>query len=79
MHGVIHVHSIHFCHVINFEQKCNKTCDFCKNPAAAKELAESARLCQTGKKLLGSLVESSANLGKPDPSLYGGGKYGYRR
>ena len=54
-------------------------CDYCKNPASVKELARSARLCQTGRKSLGTQIAANASFGRPDPMLYGGGKFGYER
>ena len=64
------------CHM-TIDPQCNRTCDYCKNPAAAKELASrAARLSQSGGKgQLGSCVGSMDSA----YSLYGGGRYGYKR
>ena len=58
--------------------QCAKSCDFCENPTAAKERAKSAQICHVGHKY-GSRMGASFRNGRVDPSLYGGGKWGYKR
>lgn len=59
--------------------QCGKFCDFCKNPRVVREDARSMKLCQMGKGT--SIGSGMANFerGEPDWSLYGGGRWGYKR
>ena len=59
--------------------QCNKSCDYCENPLAAKELSRSLELHQLGgRKSLAKSQMAYFVKGKPDPTLYGGGKWGYK-
>ena len=61
--------------------KCEKSCDFCQNPRIVKEAAHGMKLCQQGGKGRGVGGGGMGNFerGEPDWSLYGGGRWGYRR
>ena len=58
--------------------KCVSSCDFCKEPARVREEARGMRLCQKGGSVGGGGM-GSFERGQPDLSLYGGGRWGYKR
>ena len=58
---------------------CGKSCDFCRNPLVVKEAARNAKLCQMGKGACGGSGMANFERGAPDCTLYGGGRWGYKR
>ena len=69
---MIHTDSLH-------DSQCNKMCDYCKCPAGVKQLVKSLQLCAGKSGGLGSRVGDSSKAGHPVPSLYGGGRFGYKK
>ena len=59
--------------------QCGKLCDFCQNPRVVREDVRNMKLCQMGKGP--GLGSGMANFerGEPDWTLYGGGRWGYKR
>ena len=58
---------------------CGKSCDFCKSPREVKEAARDMKLCQKGGGRVGGGGMGVFERGEPDSSLYGGGRWGYKR
>ncbi|KAK6479836.1 ATP-dependent DNA helicase Q5-like [Huso huso] len=57
--------------------RCNKSCDFCKNPAAVRNQLESSRcLGSGGRTRIGPAATSTGPFGY-DRELYAGGRRGY--
>ena len=59
--------------------QCDKSCDFCHNPVTTKKHIEQMMRMGSVRNTVSSTGAVFFELGKEDPDLYGGGKWGYKR
>ena len=58
---------------------CQRSCDFCRDPLVVREAVRSMKLCQAGGTRVGGTGMGNFEHGEPDWTLYGGGRWGYKR
>ena len=58
--------------------QCSWSCDYCKDPTATKEHTKNGNFLAVSKKS-GRYGSTAGLYGRPDPTLYGGGRWGHKK